>query len=75
MIWRLELVKGKKQLDRNSGIKGYPQKTSEEESLSGADIFVLQMRTSALFDAENLDFSKFMVCPHRQGSHSVRTAL
>jgi len=26
------------------------------------------MRTSALFDAKKtLDFSKFMVCPHRQG--------
>jgi len=28
---------------------------------------VLQMRTSALFDAKSFDFSKFMVYPHGQG--------
>jgi len=27
----------------------------------------LQMLTSALFGAQNSDFSKFMVCPHGQG--------
>jgi len=39
--------------------------------LSSADILqtrgVLQMRTSALFEAKILDFSKFIVCSHGKG--------
>jgi len=30
------------------------------------------MRTSALFGAKNLDSSKFMVCPNRQGEKGVK---
>jgi len=51
--------------------KRRPQ-SGERGCLSSADIFrkgggrVLQMRTSALFDAKNIGFLKFMVCQHGQ---------
>jgi len=42
--------------------------SQEGRSLSRADKEegVLQMQTSALFGTKTSDFSKFMVCPHRQ---------
>jgi len=48
------------------------QDVRTKEGLSSAEILltkregVLQMRTFALFGEKNSDFSKFMVCPHRQ---------
>jgi len=47
--------------------------------MSSADIFrtrgVLQMRTSALFDAKNFVFSKFMVCQRGQMGRGVEPVL
>jgi len=42
-----------------------------ERGLSSADMEVLQIRTSVLFGVKTSDFSKFMVCLHRQGGRKV----
>jgi len=74
--YSLNIVKPINYIDTFSKGLSIKDVRSQEEGLSSAGNFwtrgwgrkgVLQMRMSALYGEKTSNFSKFLVCPHKQG--------